>query len=111
VVNAGHPPAIVVHLDRQEPLILRQEGDVVGAFADAVFGVTDLTMQAGDRMFLYTDGLVETAGSYEEGLQILAGACCSRRGLPLCDVVPGVVDEVMAGLSATDDTLLVGVQR
>ena len=111
VVNAGHPPAIVVHLDRHEPMILRQEGDVVGAFADAQFGVTDLTIQAGDRMFLYTDGLVETAGSYEEGIQRLAGACNSRRATPLHDVVPAVVDMVMAGLCPTDDTLLVGVER
>jgi sigma-B regulation protein RsbU (phosphoserine phosphatase) len=111
VVNAGHPPAIVVHLDRPEPLILRQEGDVVGAFADAQFGVTDLNLQAGDRMFLYTDGLVETAGSYEEGIQRLAGACNSRRATPLHDVVPAVVDMVMAGLCPTDDTLLVGVER
>jgi len=111
MVNAGHPPAIVIHLDRHEPLVLRQEGDVVGAFADAVFGVTDLTIQAGDRMFLYTDGLIETAGSYEEGLQNLAGACSSRRTLPLRDVVPAVVDEVMASLCPTDDTLLVGVER
>jgi len=111
VVNAGHPPAIVVHLDQQEPLILRQSGDVVGAFADAVFGVTDLTIQAGDRMFLYTDGLIETGGSHEEGLQSLARACSSRRVSSLRDAVTAVVDEVLAGLCPTDDTLLVGVER
>jgi sigma-B regulation protein RsbU (phosphoserine phosphatase) len=30
LVNAGHPPAIVVHGNRNEAVIVRQEGDVVG---------------------------------------------------------------------------------
>jgi phosphoserine phosphatase RsbU/P len=110
LVNAGHPPAIAVHLDGREPVILRQEGDVVGAFSDAVFGVTELTLKPGDRIFLCTDGLIETGGSYEDGLHRLAGACITRRNLPLQELVPAVVDDVMAGLSPTDDTLLVGVE-
>jgi sigma-B regulation protein RsbU (phosphoserine phosphatase) len=111
VVNAGHPPAIVVHLDADAPLVLRQEGDVVGAFADAVFGVTDLSIKEGDRIFLYTDGLIENAGSYEEGLHRLADACSSGRTLPLREVVPAVVDGVIAGVCPADDMLLVGVER
>jgi sigma-B regulation protein RsbU (phosphoserine phosphatase) len=111
LVNAGHPPAIVIRLNESEPLILRQEGDVVGAFPDAVFGITELTLQRGDRIFFCTDGLIETGGCYEEGLQRLAAACLSRRTLPLADLVPAVVDDVMTGISPIDDTLLVGVER
>lgn len=110
VVNAGHPPAIAVHLDEPEAAILRQEGDVVGAFSDAVFGVAELTVKPGDRIFLYTDGLIETGGSYEDGLRRLVGACISRRNLPLEEHVPAVVNDVMAGQSPADDTLLVGVE-
>jgi len=111
VVNAGHPPAIVIHPDQSEATILRQEGDVVGAFADAAFGVAELTLMPGDRLFLYTDGLIETGGSYEGGLERLANTCVSNRNLPLSELVPAVVDDVMAGLSPADDTLLVGVER
>jgi serine phosphatase RsbU (regulator of sigma subunit) len=89
---------------------LRQEGDVVGAFTDAVFGVAELTMKPGDRIFFCTDGLIETGGSYEDGLRRLAEACISRRNLPLQEHVLAVVDDVMAGLSPADDTLLVGVE-
>ena len=84
---------------------------MVGAFPDAVFGVDELTLPRGDRLFLYTDGLIETGGSYEEGLQRLAGACLSRRALKLQHLVPAVVDDVMNSFSAADDTLLVGVER
>jgi sigma-B regulation protein RsbU (phosphoserine phosphatase) len=111
LVNAGHPPAIIVRLKENEPVILRQEGDVVGAFTDAVFGVAEITLQKGDRVFFYTDGLIETGGSYEEGLQRLAQACLTRRSLPLQEIVPAVVDTVMSGITAADDTLLLGVER
>jgi len=111
LVSAGHPPAIVVPSHGGQAAILRQEGDVLGAFADAVFGTAELTMTPGDRLFLYTDGLIETGLSYEEGLERLAGACLARRTLPLAELMPAVVEDVMAGLSPADDLLLMGVER
>jgi sigma-B regulation protein RsbU (phosphoserine phosphatase) len=111
LVNAGHPPAILVPGNGDFPAILRQEGDVVGAFADAVFGVAELTLQPGDRAFFFTDGLIEAAGVYEDRLQSLADACNRTRNLPLAEMVSAIVDELMAGLSATDDTLLMGVEN
>jgi sigma-B regulation protein RsbU (phosphoserine phosphatase) len=111
LVNAGHPPAIVLRNSGGDPVIVRQEGDVVGAFADAVFSIEEMTLQKGDRIFFYTDGLIETGGSYEENLHRLASACVSRRSLPLDDLVPAVVNDVMANLSPADDTLFMGVER
>jgi sigma-B regulation protein RsbU (phosphoserine phosphatase) len=111
VINAGHPPAISIRRDGSEPLILKQEGDVVGAFADAVFGVVEMSLQPGDRIFFYTDGLIENGRSQEEGIQRLAGACFSRRAEALRDLVPAAVDDMMGNACPTDDTLLVGVER
>jgi len=34
-----------------------------------------------------------------------------QRSLPLHELVPAVVDTVMAGITAADDTLLLGVER
>jgi sigma-B regulation protein RsbU (phosphoserine phosphatase) len=111
LVNAGHPPAIVLHRGESDTDIVRQEGDVVGAFADAVFGVAEMTLQSGDRIFLYTDGLIETGGTYEEGLYRLGRACLSQGSLALCDLVPAVVNDVTANLSPADDLLFMGVER
>jgi sigma-B regulation protein RsbU (phosphoserine phosphatase) len=111
VVNAGHPPAIVIRANGEEPIMVWQEGDVVGAFADAVFGATELTLDPGDRVFLYTDGLIEHGCSQEQGIQRLASACFSRRTLPLPTLVTAVVDEMMGGISPVDDMLLLGVER
>jgi sigma-B regulation protein RsbU (phosphoserine phosphatase) len=111
LINAGHPPAIVLRSEEHDTLILRQEGDVLGAFADADFGLAELTLQAGDRLFLYTDGLIETGCPYEEGLEHLAKSCVSSRSLPLDELIPAVVKDVLDGVSCADDTLIMGVQR
>jgi sigma-B regulation protein RsbU (phosphoserine phosphatase) len=111
LVNAGHPPAIVLRHGGGDPVLVRQEGDVVGAFADAVFGLHEMTLQSGDRILLYTDGLIETGGSYQEGLDRLASACFTRRSLPLDEFVPAIVNDVMTNPSAADDTLFMGVER
>jgi sigma-B regulation protein RsbU (phosphoserine phosphatase) len=111
LINAGHPPAIVSRHVPGEPVILRQEGDVVGSFPDAVFGVTELTLQPGDRLFLYTDGLIENGSSYEEGLERLACACSMRQGLTLPDAIPAIVCDIASATAPVDDTLLMGVER
>lgn len=111
LVSAGHPPAIIVPLGGSEAVVVPQEGDVLGAFPDAVFGTTELTVQPGDRIFFYTDGLIEAGGSQEEGIPRLASACFSRRALPLQQLVTTVVGDMMANLCPIDDTLCMAVER
>ncbi len=111
LVSAGHPPLILVHSDGRPVSILRLDGDVVGAFRDAVFGAAELTIQPGDRMFLYSDGLIETGGSLEDGIGRLAEACLKRQSLPLAELVPAVVNEITAGVAVNDDTVLLGIER
>lgn len=108
LANAGHPPAIITGLD-SEAMVVRQEGDVVGAFPDAVFGVTEMTLRPGTRLFLYSDGVVENAGSTVAGVSRLAGACHQRACAPLGETVHAVLDEVTAGFPGDDDMLLLGV--
>ncbi len=62
LVNAGHPP--VVHLPLgKDPVLLKSEGDILGMFKNAQFGVHNIKVKKGDRFFMYTDGLVESAES------------------------------------------------
>jgi sigma-B regulation protein RsbU (phosphoserine phosphatase) len=111
MVNAGHPPAIIVDANGDQAVLLRLEGDVVGAFAEPVFGIVEMTLKPEERIFLYTDGLIETGGTYEEGLQRMAAVCVKRRALSLQDAVIAITDDVMADLPRSDDTLLLGVER
>lgn len=110
LANAGHPPAILLSGREREALILHQEGDVLGAFSDVVFGAMEITVRAGDRLFLYTDGLVEIYGTREEGIRRLQDACLSAMELPLEDSVPAIVEELCSGCALQDDIILLGVE-
>jgi sigma-B regulation protein RsbU (phosphoserine phosphatase) len=107
LANAGHPPAIMTLGQTRETAIIRQEGDVIGAFSDAEFGVAELTVHPGDRFFLYSDGVVESNGQTLTGVNRLATACRSRMGMPLAEVLPAAIVEVAT--VTTDDVVLLGV--
>ncbi len=110
LANAGHPPAITVPGDGNEPVVVRQEGDVVGSFPDATYGAVELSVRPGDRFLLYSDGLIEIGGNREEGIRRLAGACSALREAALENMVPSVVGEVTSRATAQDDLLLLGVE-
>ncbi|WP_080809099.1 PP2C family protein-serine/threonine phosphatase [Desulfamplus magnetovallimortis] len=60
LINAGHPPVVHVPL-KGEPVLLSSDGDVLGMFKDAQFGITRIDVSPGDRIFMFSDGLVESA--------------------------------------------------
>ena len=60
IINAGHPP--VVYLPKgKEPFLIKTQGDILGMFSDANFGYRKMQVAEGDRFFIYSDGLVESA--------------------------------------------------
>lgn len=59
VASAGHPP--VLHIPAAgEVRLIRRTGPALGLSADAHFGEQRLELNPGDRLFLYTDGLVQS---------------------------------------------------
>ncbi len=59
IINMGHPPILL--LKQSEPGIsLPLEGDVLGAFPDAVFEKGVYQLHPGDSLLMYTDGILET---------------------------------------------------
>ena len=109
LVYAGHPPAILVSGKVGEARLLEQDGDLLGIFADAAFGVMTVSVQTGGRLYLYTDGLVEIQGSREDGCERVLTACRQTAALPLQDAVTAVVETICAGLEPQDDIILLGV--
>ena len=87
-----------------------QEGDVMGAFADATFGAMELTLRPGDRFFLYSDGLIETGETGGEGIRKLVGTCTALKGASPENMVSSFVREVTAGAALQDDIVLMGVE-
>ena len=109
LANAGHPPCVVLHQPSQEITVAHQEGDVVGAFADATFDVKELSVRPGDRFFLYSDGLIELEGPREAGLRKLTDACRLYGNEPLGQAVQAIRCALLDGLTPQDDLLLLGV--
>jgi phosphoserine phosphatase RsbU/P len=110
LVNAGHPPAVVACRKPEKVMAIPQDGDVIGAFPDAVFDSTELQLTPGDRFFLFSDGLIESRDGRQEGLQRLVTACRTRLQSPLAAAVASIVPEVTQGSRVDDDVLLLGVE-
>lgn len=62
VVNMGHPPALFVPAAGEVRFVAR-DGDILGGFDDVAFTTEEVMLAPGDRLLLYTDGLVEKSGS------------------------------------------------
>ncbi len=110
LVNAAHPPAILCKKREGRALLLEQEGDILGVFADAAFGVLEVPVIAGDRLYLFTDGLVEMHGSRADGYARMLEICCRTVATPLSESVRAIVKEMSGNKEPEDDIVLLGVE-
>lgn len=60
LINAGHPPVVCLPADG-EAYLIKAQGDILGMFSDAYFDTRRMKVAKGDRFFVYSDGLVESA--------------------------------------------------
>ena len=72
-------------------------------------------MRPGDRLFMYTDGLIEGFGdekmTREEGLARLAATCQAHHGLPLAQAVDAIHENLaVPGQPRGDDTILLALE-
>jgi hypothetical protein len=58
--SAGHPPAVQLHAGSGRWGVHEAEGPILGLLGDAQFTVVTGTLQRGDALLMFTDGLVET---------------------------------------------------
>jgi phosphoserine phosphatase RsbU/P len=62
--GAGHPP-IILHRRTERTLSeLSDEGMILGPFPEAEYTSTTVNLKSGDRLILYTDGIIETQNAY-----------------------------------------------
>jgi PAS domain-containing protein len=61
LANSGHPRPLLVREQTLEEL--GSVGPMAGAFDDSAWGCTEIALQAGDTLVLYTDGVLDTVGS------------------------------------------------
>jgi phosphoserine phosphatase RsbU/P len=111
IVSAGHPPAILARQSGKVETI-EMDGEPLGVFHSVVLQRKDLRVRPGDRVFLYTDGLVESApGARSAGTRRLMDAAVRHLAAPLEQAVKDMAADCRpAGSAAQDDLLLLAVE-
>ena len=109
--NAGHNPPLLVRPDgRVEQL--KATGTVLGVFPDAPYDQAALSLDPGDRLLLYTDGITEARGQGDDefGEERLSAALARHRHLDAAKLHAVLMTEITQFASAgfqDDATLLV----
>ncbi|MEV6653656.1 SpoIIE family protein phosphatase [Streptomyces sp. NPDC051219] len=104
--RAGHPPPVLVRGDEATALPL-PGGILLGATAEATYEEHLLTLEAGDRLLMYTDGLIERRDlSVEQSLEHLLSV--ARQPAPELEKY---LDRLLthSRSDTDDDTCLIGV--
>jgi len=117
--QAGHPTPLVWHRSEGSARALAcpadSAGPALGMLDDFEFATSEEPILPGDRLVMFTDGVIEAASpeGQEFGLSRLAGSWSRRGPVPLPDAVSGLLDDVTAhcGDSAfQDDICIVAAQ-
>ncbi|TFG82206.1 MAG: HAMP domain-containing protein, partial [Spirochaetales bacterium] len=116
--NAGHPPALLRHADGNVEELAASEGQLLGITEDFPLSQGSTSMCPGDRLVLYTDGIIEArsvSGEFYDLPRLMtfltdhgSGAPSTFVGLLLEDVAA-----FSSGVHQSDDraVLIIGFER
>ena len=111
--NGGHNPPYLLSARGEVKALERTGGMVLGVMADTLYQTKQITLSAGDGLFLYTDGITEAMdghGNLFSNERLQAVLRQTHRATPE-EIIRGVTGEVgrfTAGAPQSDDiTLLV----
>ena len=113
-VRAGHPAPILVRDGKTVPL---EEGDfAIGMFEDAVYTEHLLKLKPSDRIFIYSDGIVEAANPHNNemfGKERLESLFHGMAGRPFQEMIHAIDDTLLEhrdGDRFDDDLSLLAVE-
>ncbi len=114
LINAGHLPAVYIDETGQGRTI-DAEGDILGIFEHILFVPQMLRVRRGERVFLYTDGLLERFKenkiAHSQSLPKLIELAEKTFTTPLETAVEHIFSELLTGGGGQeDDILLMGIE-
>jgi serine phosphatase RsbU (regulator of sigma subunit) len=68
--NGGHNPPLLVRTRTNETILLEESGPIVGILPDAQFSDTVVTIESGDILTLFTDGVTEQENENDDQFSI-----------------------------------------
>jgi len=111
--NAGHLPAIIA--GQGGVLRIESTGLPLGMFSEAEFSATRLQMEAGDALFLYTDGLSEAQNEDAEyGVDRVTQLVRQQAGRRPGELITACLHDLNGFADASlhsDDLTLLAIQR
>ena len=111
--NAGHCPAIVV--GRGGVFCIEPTGMPLGMFLETEFSATSVQLEAGDTLFLYTDGLSEASNeTCEYGVDRVMTFVHQQAARQPAELIAACLDDVRTftnGVPRFDDMTVLAVRR
>jgi len=111
--NAGHCPAMAAK--RGGVLHIESTGLPMGMFRESEFSATRLQLEAGDTLFIYTDGLSEARAAGDEyGVDRVARFVHQQAGRPAAEIIAACLDDLRGFTEdgpRLDDLTLLAIQR
>jgi serine phosphatase RsbU (regulator of sigma subunit) len=113
--SAGHDPVALVRSSGEIDWLM-PTGMPLGLMPDARYTATEASLDGGDTMVLYTDGITEAANPDEEefGRERLGRCCVEHRDRPVDELAQSIHDAVerfARGVPYHDDRTLVILRR
>ena len=111
-VRAGHPQPVLRHPDGTAEVLDLAGGVVLGVDPTASYPVTDLRLEPGAILALFTDGLVEQAGvDIDLGIERLRSTIAEVGSSSLADTADRVIGEARQADDRPDDIALLLAAR
>ena len=112
-INGGHIPPLLINKEGIKET-LHPTGIAIGAVMDAEHAIRETTIQPGDTLFAYTDGLTDTtnpAGEYLSENILLPLLNSIGNVSNLLAKIQGRLAEFASGSPCSDDVTLLAVKR
>ncbi|MFD9720886.1 SpoIIE family protein phosphatase [Streptomyces sp. NPDC059076] len=111
-VRAGHPQPLLYRPDGVTEVLDLAGGVVLGVDASATYPVTELRLEPGAVLALYTDGLVEQPGiDIDLGVERLRSTLAECGASPLAETADRLIREARAATDRPDDIALLLASR
>ncbi|MEV4944868.1 SpoIIE family protein phosphatase [Streptomyces sp. NPDC053755] len=111
-VRAGHPQPLLRHPEGETQVMDLAGGLVLGIDADATYPVTEVRLEPGAVLALFTDGLVEQPGhDIDEGVERLRRTFSATGSAPLAETADRLIRDARRATDRPDDIALLLAAR
>ena len=114
-INAGHNPPLLKNRDRPAAFFVSPPDLVLAASKGTVYHCRETSLEDGDTLFLYTDGIAEAENTdgHFYGRERLRHFLDVNGGLPLRELLPalrGSIGKFSAGAEQSDDITMLALR-